>query len=110
MEKPKKQDYDFNNEFDNLRHSLDMIKYAECLEEDLKHKANKINFLVDCLDKHKERAERATDRLEMIDNNIEGWQKQMQNPNLSTFVEFVKYAKKVTALNKERKYLRELLK
>ena len=49
------------------------------------------------------------ERLKMIDENLKGWQKQMQNPNLSTYVEFVKYAKIVTKLNKERMYLRNLL-
>lgn len=48
-------------------------------------------------------------RLEWVEENIKKWQKQMQNTNLSTYVEFVKYAKIVTKLNKERKYLRTLL-
>lgn len=34
-----------------------------------------------------------TERLEFLDANIKGWQKQMQNPNLSTYDQFVKYAK-----------------
>lgn len=49
------------------------------------------------------------DRLKMIEDNIKRWQKQMQNPELSTYVEFVRYAKIVTKLNKERTYLRNLL-
>jgi len=49
------------------------------------------------------------ERLNWVDANIIKWQKEMQNPNLSTFVEFVKWAKIVTRLNKERKYLRRIL-
>ena len=48
-------------------------------------------------------------RLEMIDDQIKGWQKEMQNPTLSTFVEFVQYAEIVAKLNKERMLLRDFL-
>lgn len=49
------------------------------------------------------------ERLEWVEEKIKEWQKQMQNPKLSTYVEFIKYAKIVTKLSKERKYLRKLL-
>lgn len=49
------------------------------------------------------------ERLGWIDEKISQWQKKMQDPKLSTYVEFVKYAKIVTKLSKERKYLRKLL-
>ena len=50
------------------------------------------------------------ERLEWVEKKIREWQKQMQNPKLSTYVEFIKYAKIVTKLSKERKCLRKLLK
>lgn len=49
------------------------------------------------------------ERLELVEKKIKEWQKQMQNPKLSTYVEFIEYAKIVTKLSKERKYLRKLL-
>ena len=42
------------------------------------------------------------ERLGWIDDKISQWQKKMQDPKLSTYVEFIKYAKIVTKLSKER--------
>ena len=50
------------------------------------------------------------ERLGWVEEKISQWQKKMQDPKLSTYVEFIKYAKIVTKLSKERKYLLKLLK
>tara|TARA_B110000285_G_scaffold108234_1_gene122938 strand:+ start:195 stop:572 length:378 start_codon:yes stop_codon:yes gene_type:complete len=45
------------------------------------------------------------ERLRWVEEKISQWQKKMQDPKLSTYVEFIKYAKIVTKLSKERRCL-----